>query len=201
MTIEPHGGTLINRTVTGAARTELLAQQKQAFALTISDRILSDLYLIAVGGLSPLSGFMGKKDYTSVVETMHLSNGLVFSIPVVLAVPQSDFQSIKEGSSILLKNQRGEVEAVLNVQEKFERDVKNEAVKVYRTDDGKHPGVAKVFEQGAYCIAGPISYVNEHPALEFPESTLTPAQMRQTFDERGWRTVVAFQTRNPIHRA
>jgi sulfate adenylyltransferase len=157
--------------------------------------------MIAIGGFSPLSGFMTNGDYESVVETMHLQNGIVFSIPITLSVDEGRFHKIKEGETLAISHAGGRVHAFITVGDKFKRDVRNEAVKVYRTDDEAHPGVKKIYEAGEYCIGGPIQYVNENPELEFPEFNRTPAQTRRLFEELGWQTVVAFQTRNPIHRA
>jgi len=201
MTIEPHGGTLKNRVVTGTRRSEMLDVHRNAVKIPVTDRILSDIYMIAIGGFSPLEGFVGKQEYEAIVETMHLPNSLVFSIPIVLGVEQSTFQKVREGETCALVDQQGKLHAFMTVNDKFERDVANEARKVYRTEDEAHPGVKKVYEAGMYCLGGPIHYVNESPDLEFPEYNLAPAQTRAEFDRKGWRTVVAFQTRNPIHRA
>ncbi|HEX9613852.1 MAG TPA: sulfate adenylyltransferase [Bacteroidota bacterium] len=201
MTIEPHGGTLINRCLTGDRLKTYLEKHGGAKTISVNDRILSDVYLIAIGALSPLTGFMKKSDYDSVVNTMHLPAGLAFSIPVTLSVDEVMFKSLKEGETVALKDGRGQIQAFLEIGEKFERDLKREARMVYRTEEEKHPGVQKVYEAGKYCVAGPLHYVNEKPELEFPERSLTPVQTRELFEKKGWKTVAAFQTRNPIHRA
>lgn len=103
MTIEPHGGTLINRRLAGQARKDYIASHSNAKVIKANDRLLSDVYLIAIGGLSPLTGFMNAKEYKSVVETMHLTNGLAFSIPVTLAVTEAEFKSVNEGDTVLLQ--------------------------------------------------------------------------------------------------
>ena len=201
MTIEPHGGTLVNRVVSGVECKTLVDRYDGVQRLEVDDRTLSDIYMIAIGGFSPLSGFMTKEEYQSVVETMHLRNGVVFSIPITLAVDEARFHTIRAGETLALMDAERRVHAFITVEDKFRRDVRNEAIKVYLTDDEAHPGVKKVYEAGEYCVGGPIDYVNENPELEFPEFNRTPAQTRKLFEERGWRTVVAFQTRNPIHRA
>jgi len=201
MTIEPHGGTLINRMATGARRDSLLSTGKKGTVIQVTDRTVSDIYMIAIGGFSPLEGFINRKDYEAVVETMHLSSGLVFSIPITLGVEESVYRNVKEGEVCPLVDQQGITHAFLTVQDKFERDIRNEARKVYRTEDEAHPGVKKVYEAGKFCLGGPIEYVNSSPQLEFPEHTLLPAETRAEFDRHGWKSVVAFQTRNPIHRA
>jgi sulfate adenylyltransferase len=162
---------------------------------------MADLYLIAIGALSPLEGFMDELSYKSVVETMHLPSGDVFSVPVTLPVEKSFYDGASKGEKILLTDEGGTVQAVMTVESMFERDLKTEATEVYRTDEEAHPGVAAIYEQGPYCLGGPIDYVNQNPELEFPAYNLTPAQTRAKFEELGWETIVAFQTRNPIHRA
>jgi sulfate adenylyltransferase len=201
MTIEPHGGSLVDRVMEGQPRVELLSAHQHSRSILVNDRTISDIYMIAIGGFSPLTGFVTKREYDAVVNTMHLPNGLVFSIPITLGVDEPIYNSVKVGETCALKDQAGVVHAFLEVEDKFVRDVRIEAQKVYRTEDGAHPGVAKVYEAGKFCLGGPIRYVNPAPQLEFPEHTLTPAQTRREFNEKGWRTVVAFQTRNPIHRA
>lgn len=201
MTIEPHGGVLVDRRVSANEATRLLNEYHNARRIQVNDWTLSDIYMLAIGGFSPLTGFMSKSEYDSVVETMHLPNGLVFSIPITLAVPEDTYRAVKIGETVALVDDKNSIEAYVTVQDKFERDVRNEAKKVFRTDDENHPGVKKVYEAGKFCLGGPLHYVNQHPELEFPEYNLTPAQTRAEFDKRGWKTVVAFQTRNPIHRA
>ncbi len=201
MSIKPHGGTLVDRRLSAEAATSLLSDLAQAPRLQVSERVLSDIYLIAIGGLSPLRGFMDRASYESVVETMHLPGGEAFSIPITLPVPLDVYQRVDRDERIVLLDAHGAEQAVLTVSEKYERDLANEARKVYRTDDEGHPGVAKVYEAGPYTLAGEIDYVQQNPALQFPDYNLTPAQTRALFEEKGWQTVVAFQTRNPIHRA
>jgi sulfate adenylyltransferase len=201
MTIEPHGGTLVDRRLPANEATRLLNEHHDALRIKANDWVLSDIYMLAIGGFSPLTGFMTKSEYESVVETMHLPNGIVFSIPITLAVEEGMFKSITIGETVALVNKSGVIEALMTVEDKFERDVKNEARKVFRTDDENHPGVKQLYAAGKYCLGGPIQYVNQHPKLEFPEYNLTPSQTREEFERRGWNTVVAFQTRNPIHRA
>jgi sulfate adenylyltransferase len=201
MTIEPHGGTLVNRVVSGSERDAVLAAHRNAPVIRVNARTVSDIYMLSIGGFSPLNGFVTEVDYDAIVENMHLPNGLVFSIPITLAVDEQTFKGTKVGETCALVDESGRLHAYVHVEDKFERDVRNETKKVYRTDDEAHPGVQKVYEGGKYCIGGPIQYVNDAPELEFPEFNLTPAQTRAEFNKRGWHTVVAFQTRNPIHRA
>lgn len=195
-----HGGTLINRIVTGRDRDELLARAAEMPSLTLGEWETSDVELIATGGFSPLSGFMGSKDYQRVVEEMHLDNGLPWSIPITLPVSAETAAGFKEGGEIALRTADGTVIGVLELAEKFTYDKGREAEKVYRTADTAHPGVKKVFQQGEVLLAGAIKVVNR-PPHDFPEIHFDPIETRRIFSERGWKSVVGFQTRNPVHRA
>jgi sulfate adenylyltransferase len=163
---------------------------------------LSDLELIANGAMSPLTGFMGQVDYERVIAEMRLSNNLLWSIPVTLAVDTETAASINPGQEVALC-ENGNVLAVMEVTEKFGYDKEREAQLVYCTTEDAHPGVARLYAQGDVLLGGEI-WVVELPAAaktEFPELRHTPAQSRRMFARRGWRRIVGFQTRNPIHRA
>jgi sulfate adenylyltransferase len=201
-TIAPHGGRLVNRMLRGEMRQAVRDRAQQLFMLELNPMNLSDLELIAGGAMSPLTGFMGQADYESVVGEMRLSNGLVWPIPVTLAVAGETAVNIHLNQEIALC-ENGVVLAVMEVAEKFEYDKKREAKLVYQTTEDKHPGVARLYQQGDVLLGGEI-WVVELPAAaetEFPELRHTPAQTRRMFARRGWRRVVGFQTRNPIHRA
>ena len=200
-TIAPHGGVLVNREVTGDERDALLTRSASLPVVTLDERQMSDLEMIAIGAFSPLTGFMGEADYTSVVNDMRLSNGLPWTIPVTLAVPASAIEGIAPGAEVALADAAGRVLAVLTVEDRFSYDKANECEKVYRTTDTAHPGVAAVLAQGEVLLGGPVAVVNRPANPDFPEYRLDPAAVRAAFAERGWRTIVAFQTRNPIHRA
>jgi len=199
--IPPYGGMLVDRVATAAEREAIRAEAAGLPSLRIPERIMSDLYLLAVGALSPLEGFMGSAEYDSVLEHMTLENGLPWSVPVVLPASPEDTAGFEAGDRVALIAPDGELAAVLEVSEMFDRDLGREARLVYRTEDTAHPGVAAVHALGAHTVAGPIRYVYEGDISGFPADNLTPAETRARFDEAGWRTVVAFQTRNPIHRA
>lgn len=196
----PHGGVLVNRWVHGQAADELRRQAQGLHAVELNARQLSDVEMIAMGGYSPLHGFMTEDDYRSVVEDMRLANGLPWTIPIALGLDASVAGSIRPGERVALVYD-GQPLAVMEVQDTFRRDKGNEAAKVYRTTDQGHPGVAALYEEGETVIGGPITVFGPLPELPFPEHRLTPAETRQAFAERGWRTVVGFQTRNPVHRA
>jgi sulfate adenylyltransferase len=198
--IAPHGGTLVSRVLSGTERQQALSRAKTLPVLTLSERNLSDLECIATGVYSPLTGFVTEAEYTSIVDTMHLPNGLAFSIPITLQVSQEVGQTVQAGTEVALAA-GGTVIAVMTVTDKYQPDQKAEATKVYRTDDDKHPGVAAMVEAGPVYLGGPVSVVADLPANAFPEHHFSPEKTRATFAEKGWHTVVAFQTRNPIHRA
>ncbi|MGK7887835.1 MAG: sulfate adenylyltransferase [Leptolyngbyaceae cyanobacterium] len=199
--IAPHGGTLINRIATPEQKAEFLSKADSLPRLTLDQRATSDLEMIAIGGFSPLTGFMEKADYLSVVESMHLSNGLPWAVPVTLSVTEEEAAALTEGSLIRLDDQNGEFVGVLELTEKYDYDKKKEAINVYRTDEEAHPGVKVVYDQGAINLAGPVYLLERQPHPLFPKYQIDPAASRALFAERGWKTVVGFQTRNPIHRA
>ncbi len=200
--IAPHGGRLINRMLRGEMRQAVRERAQKLFKLDLSPMSLSDLELIASGAMSPLTGFMGQADYERVVEEMRLSNGMVWSIPITLPVDRETAVLIQLDQEIALC-ENGRVLAVMEVTEKFEYDKQREAQLVYQTTEEKHPGVARLYTQGDILLGGEIWVVDlpEATETEFPELRHTPAQTRRMFARRGWRRVVGFQTRNPIHRA
>jgi sulfate adenylyltransferase len=187
--IKPHGGELVNRTGPRPDDVESLE------IVGISSRELADLDMIASGALSPLSGFMGREQYESVLKTMRLPGGLPWALPVCLAV-----DAAPKGDRVALAGEDGRLYATFDVSEVFDYDAEREAELCYRTTDEAHPGVARVLGQKPRYLAGDVT-VFERPAPPFPELALDPAETRALFAERGWRRVVGFQTRNPIHRA
>ena len=199
--IKPHGGDLINRVLIGEGRTEALARAQTLKGLQVKSLVnLSDLELLAIGTYSPLTGFMVKEDYDHVVQEMHLRNGLVWSIPVTLAVREVEATSISEGQDIALWQDDIPL-AIMTVTERYRRNPTLEAKEVYRTEDEAHPGVARLYRHGDILLGGDIWLLNWPRPREFPEFRHTPAQTRRMFARRGWRRIVGFQTRNPIHRA
>jgi sulfate adenylyltransferase len=194
--IDPHGGKLINRIADSPqAEQELREEAKGLRSLTVTGRELNDLALIGNGALSPLTGFMTRNDYESVVPTMRLANGLPWSIPVVLAAGREEAPT--PGTRAALYDGEGALRAVIEIEDVFEYDKGHEARNVYRTEDEKHPGVAALYERKDVLIGGPLSVL---PSERDPQS-LSPAEARAEFERRGWKTVVGFQTRNPVHRA
>jgi sulfate adenylyltransferase len=187
--IEPHGGKLVDRT---GPRPDGIDRLEQ---IPLTSRELSDLDMLASGALSPLEGFMNQHDYERVVEEMRLARGLPWALPVCLAVDRAP-----DGEQVVLTDEAGTPLAVLEVDEAYEYDKEREAERCFRTIDDDHPGVARLYQQKPLYLAGRVT-VFERAEPSFPEIALDPAQTRATFSERGWRRVVGFQTRNPIHRA
>jgi sulfate adenylyltransferase len=194
--IAPHGGKLINRIVgSPQAEKELREGVKGLRSLTLTGRELNDLALIGNGAFSPLTGFMTRKEYEHVVTSMRLLGGLPWSIPVVLAVDREEAPSL--GTRAALYDGEGELRGVIEVEDVFEYDKLHEARNVYRTEDEKHPGVAALLERKDVLVAGPVWVL---PSEQDPAS-LSPIETRAEFERRGWKTIVGFQTRNPVHRA
>ncbi len=199
--ISPHGGHLVQRVATAAERQEFLQQADRLPRVQLDERATSDLVMIAIGGFSPLNGFMEQDDYESVVTDMHLANGLPWSIPITLSVSEEAAEPLKEGGWVRLDDQNGRFIGVLELTQKYRYNKVHEATNVYRTDEEKHPGVKVVYEQGPINLAGPIWLLEREPHPLFPNYQVDPLQSRALFKEKGWKTIVGFQTRNPIHRA
>jgi sulfate adenylyltransferase len=187
--IRPHGGELVERT--GERPDDLDALEK----ISLSPRELSDLDMLASGALSPLSGFLGRDDYERVVDEMRLASGLVWALPVCLAVGEAP-----KGDRVALADDAGRELAVLEVEDVYPYDKEREAAQCFRTTDAAHPGVARLYGQPELYVGGAVT-VFERLAPAFPELHKDPAETRAAFAERGWKRVVGFQTRNPIHRA
>jgi sulfate adenylyltransferase len=200
--IAPHGGHLVNRMLRGQMRQAVRDRAENLVKIDLSNMNLSDLELIAGGAMSPLTGFMGPADYERVLTDMRLANGLLWPIPLTLAVDDDTAAAIQPDQEIALC-ENGRVLAIMEVSQKYAYDKQRGAEQVYQTTDTAHPGVARLYRQGNVLLAGEI-WVVDLPAAaqtEFPELRHTPAQARRMFARRGWRRIVGFQTRNPIHRA
>lgn len=199
--IAPHGGTLVNRLVT-SEQADLFSDKAPTLPrVSLDERAFSDLVMIAIGGFSPLQGFMEQADYDTVVTDMRLANGLPWSIPITLSVSEAVAQPLREGSWVRLDDPSGRFVGVLELTQKYTYEKRREAIQVYRTDEEKHPGVKVVYDQGSVNLAGPIWLLQRDPHPQFPNYQIDPAASRALFRQRGWQTVVGFQTRNPIHRA
>jgi sulfate adenylyltransferase len=187
--IRPHGGTLVDRLGERPEGIDTLD------LVVLTSREVSDLDMIATGALSPLEGFMGRDDYDRVVDEMHLAGGLPWALPVCLAV-----EAAPRGDRVALADEEGRLLAVLDVEEVYSYDKDRETDRCFRTTDTEHPGVARLYAQHPLYLAGRVT-VFDRPAPAFPELAMDPAETRAAFAERGWKRVVGFQTRNPIHRA
>ena len=177
MSIAPYGGTLVNRVPSAEEARGLREEAAGLPAIRLSSWALSDLYLIAVGGLSPLEGFMTRDDYGAVVDTMHLPSGLPWSIPVVLPATEEEAKALVPGTQAALVAPDGEIAATIDVSEVFDRDREREAEKVFRTRDGAHPGVAALWRMGSRCVAGPIRYVYRADITGFPQEQIGRAHV------------------------
>ena len=194
--IAAHGGTLVSRVIAGEEHPAALELAAALRSLTVDARTVADLELIATGAYSPLTGFMGLADYQRVLHEMRLANGLPWSLPITLRV--TDARKIRD--TVALETPDGRAVALLQVREVFTHSKEEEAQLAYGTTDPKHPGVAQLYGQGDFLVGGDIRLLRR-TAPTFPELALDPADTRRAFAERGWRTVVGFQTRNPVHRA
>jgi len=200
--IPPHGGKLVNRLAGEPARAKLAAEAKGLTRIALNVQQQCDVEMIAIGAFSPLEGFMGAGDYNSVCECMQLAgSNLPWPIPIVCPVDAKTADAIKVGQRLSLTDDQGRVLAILTVTEKFGRAKDTEADAVFRTRDRAHPGVETLYSGGDVCLAGPIEVICGNHEVDFESYRLGPAQTREVFAKRGWKTVVAFQTRNPIHRA
>lgn len=200
--IKPHGGKLKPLLLKGS---ELAAAKEKAASLPqvkMTSKESSDLIMMAMGAFSPLDGFMKKADYQGVVENMEMADGTLWPIPVTLAVDSDEAADLEEGQEVALVDDENEgVMGIMKIEEKFSYDKDNEAQKVFGTTETEHPGVERIQSQGNFYIGGAVQALSEgwYPD-EFPEFA-RPAETRAIFEERGWSTVTAFQTRNPLHRS
>ena len=199
--ISPHGGTLIDRTVSGSAREQLAREATRLPQVQLNERELADLEMIAYGAMSPLEGFMTKADYDCVVRSMHLSTGLAWSLPVVLAAKTPESQRVAPGSRAALVDGGGRTLAVMDIMDVYSVDHEEEARQVLRTTDEAHPGVQYLKTVPPVHLGGRISLLSDPEHHNFVRYRLKPEETRAHFSVRGWQTIVAFQTRNPIHRA
>jgi len=191
--VKPHGGKLVNR-ITKTDPSGL-------YSISISEDLANDVENIADGIFSPLEGFLGKKDFENVISKGRLSNGLAWTIPIVLDVDDSTAAKMKKAGKVLLQNHQGLGIAILHVKETFTFDKEKTAKGVYGTTDSSHPGVAKTMSMQDYLVGGKIDYIARPEETEIRKYRLTPLQTREAFAKAGWKTIVAFQTRNPPHVA
>ena len=203
MSILPHGGTLLPLLLKGEDVQKELEKSKSLPHIKIGSREVSDLIMLGMGAFSPLKGFMTKEDYEDVVKDMHCKDGVFWPVPITLAVTKDQSDSLKEDQEITLVDENSDVVmGIMTIEEKYGYDKDREAKSVFRTNDTRHPGVKKLYEQGEILLGGPVKVISEgeYPA-RFPLYYARPQEVRQVFEDRGWNQVAAFQVRNPIHRS
>ncbi len=200
--VPPHGGELLPRLLTGDERDTALSEARTLPQVKLSSKEASDLIMLAMGAFSPLEGFLNSEDYKNVVAKMRLRNGLLWSIPITLSISSEEADMVKEGQKIaLLNSHNDDVIASMLVEEKYAYDKQQETIQVFGTTDTGHPGVKVVCEQGDVYLGGPVKVFSEGGYPErFPEFA-RPAETRAIFVDKGWATIAAFQTRNPLHRS
>jgi sulfate adenylyltransferase len=196
--IQPHGGRLVERILPEGRKKDILKSRDAMPKLVIDAELVSDVENLATGVCSPLEGFLGEADFLHVVEKMRLRNDLPWTIPIVLDVDEGTAAGLKPGSQVLLESGDGRPVALLNLEEKYRFDKKRTAELVYGTGDPGHPGVASTLAMKDVLLAGAVDLVEPVPT-SFDRYKLTPKETRVLFKEKGWRTVVGFQTRNTPH--
>ncbi len=199
--VPPHGSdTLKPLALEGDALTAELERAKSLPQLTISSREEGDIVMMGIGGFTPLDGFMNKADWQGVCDNMTMESGVFWPIPVTLS---TDDEDVKAGDEVaLVSSKTGDIVATMNVTEKYTIDKEHECETVYKTTEMAHPGVVMVMEQGKYNLAGPIKVLSDggFPA-KYGDLYMSPAETRAYFEDKGWSTIAAFQTRNPMHRS
>jgi sulfate adenylyltransferase len=200
--VPAHGGKLVNRVVHADEAADLLLRARDLPRARLDARTSADAELIATGVFSPLTGFLGEADYLSVVRDTHLADGALFSIPITLGVPRAEASRFQEGREAALVDPSGEAVGTIAVEEIYALDRRLEAREVYKTSDPDHPGVAWLREHADEVgLAGRITLARRTIERSFPQHHRDPSELRSIIRARGWRRTVAFQTRNPIHRA
>ncbi len=201
--VTPHGADALKPLLLeGAALDAERARAAELPQVKISSREVGDLIMLGIGGFTPLDGFMGKADWQGVCDNYTMANGLFWPIPITLSTDQATADSIADGSDVaLVDSESGETMATMTVTEKYTIDKAHECQTVFKTTEEDHPGVKMVMAQGDVNLAGPVKVLSQGGFPERFDNYMTPAQTRALFEEKGWKTVVAFQTRNPMHRS
>lgn len=200
--ISPHGSETIKElAIYGNERKDEIERAKSLQKLELSSRELGDLLMMGIGGFTPIAGFMNFDDWKSVCKNMYLSNGIFWPIPIVLSTTKEKAKYLKKGSEIALTSGQL-VFAIMRIEEKYQVDKEFECKSIFRTLDVAHPGVALTLSQGEINISGPVKVLSDGTfKTRFGNMYMTPRETRQVFESRGWKTVAAFQTRNPMHRS
>ncbi|PYR02519.1 MAG: sulfate adenylyltransferase [Acidobacteria bacterium] len=199
--MRPHGGVLVNRVADVEGRPADLEAAATLPAIRLTHFQHSDVVCIATGVFTPLTGFVSRRDYESILDCMRLANGVVWSIPITLAITSEMAKSVGTKPVVALEDPSGRLVATMEIVDRFSYDKQREATAVYRTTDAAHPGVARLYDQADVLLAGPVTLFERPMDEPFAAFRRDPADTRLLFAERGWRRVVGFQTRNPVHRA
>ncbi len=197
--ISPYGGNLIDLFVAAEQSEKLFNLAENLGSIQLSERQICDLELMAVGAFSPLDGFMNKTDYQSVLDNLRFADGQIFPIPITF--PTDNLQNFKQGQEIVLRDSKNEITALMEIEEIYEWDKKELAQKVFGTIDSRHPLVAEMNRWGKYNLAGKPRILQLPKRFDFQSLRLTPKQTREKLSRMNHSEVVAFQTRNPLHRA
>ncbi|MDP6103193.1 MAG: sulfate adenylyltransferase [Gammaproteobacteria bacterium] len=199
--VPPHGSNILNPLALSGDRLNTEVDKANSLpTITCSSREAGDIIMLGIGGFTPLDGFMNKADWQGVCDSMTMSNGLFWPIPITLS---TDDEDIIEGDEIaIVSPKNNKIIATMKVSEKYTIDKEHECNKVYKTTDLEHPGVVMVMSQGKYNLAGPVKVLSDggFPG-QYGDLYMTPMQTRSYFEEKGWKTIAAFQTRNPMHRS
>ncbi|MCK4784701.1 MAG: sulfate adenylyltransferase [Desulfobacteraceae bacterium] len=201
--VPPHGGNLVSRLVEGEELVEAQRRARELPMVRMTSRETSDLIMIGIGAFSPVDGFMGRKDWERVCKEFKTAKGIFWPIPITLSVSTDSASGLREGGEVaLVDGESGVLMGSMRIEEKYTIDKPYECKQIFRTDDPKHPGVAKVLAQGEFNIAGPVQVLSELDYRDqFPDLYARPEDTRAIFDERGWQTIAALQLRNPMHRS
>ncbi len=201
--IRPHGGELRPLWVDDASKAQQLLERSESLVqIKMSSKEASDLLMLSMGAFSPLKGFAGRDDYQSILESMHLADGTLWPIPITLSVTQAQADELSDGQRVALVDpDSGDILGSMIVEEKYTYDKQREAAAVFGTDDEAHPGVKKLYAQGEVYLGGPVEVFSEGGYPEMFSEYARPAETRAIFREKGWKTIAAFQTRNPMHRS
>ncbi|RXT04756.1 sulfate adenylyltransferase [Ammoniphilus sp. CFH 90114] len=201
VTTASHGGDLVNRILPEEDREFYRKKAKSLASVSLDSWAISDIQCIGIGAFSPITGFLNERDYHSVVKRMRLEDGTVWSLPITLAIDVEEAKHIRLGDRIALKSKHGELQALMDVESMYEADKQTEAKEVYKTTEDAHPGVANLYRRPSIYLGGTVSVLESPSGGEFKRYYYTPVQTREIFARNGWKTIVGFQTRNPVHRA
>ncbi|MDQ1482686.1 MAG: sulfate adenylyltransferase, partial [Actinomycetota bacterium] len=200
--VEPHGGSLVNLVVPASRRADITEEALEWPSWRLAARQLCDLELLSSGGFSPLQGFLGSADYHTVCESMRLANGTLWPMPIMLDLPESVIRSMERSRSLALRDREGAMVAALHLSETWRPDLLAEAKAVFGTTSDAHPSVYHLLHRThPWYAAGRLEVLAPFAHPDFPELRRTPAQLREEFENRGWKRIIAFNTRNPMHRA